>query len=289
MQRGWIKFFILIILSAGCHYPQATSERKALDTNEKLDVTSVTTPPSFLEADLFYKKYLNASGIPILGSDKVPDEAFYKVRNVVNSMVAKRKDVLDKLIENNLRVVIMATSELTKDIPEYSELEDEPGERTWNECRGIGATIAIPVSSCAEENVLCYGEGKDPYYNEDILIHEFAHGIYELGIAFIDKDFDSKLEEALSNAKSKGRWKDTYASTNIHEYFAEGVQCWFDQNDEATPANGIHNEINTREELKEYDPRLYAIISNYFPAGKETGSCHEPSDSNLIIHQYKNQ
>ena len=29
--------------------------------------------------------------------------------------------------------------------------------------------------------------------------------------------------------------------------------------------DGKHNYVNTREELKEYDPGLYALLSEYFP------------------------
>lgn len=66
----------------------------------------------------------------------------------------------------------------------------------------------------------------------------------------------------------------TYAGTNYTEYFAEGVQCWFNLNAESIPANGVHNEINTRSELKAYDPALYAIIKIYFSDDTENASCH---------------
>jgi hypothetical protein len=236
---------------------------------------NVTAPPDSLNLDSFYKKYLDASGIPVISSAKVPDEALYAVQKTVNEMMSMRKDVLAKMIENKMRIAIMATSEVTKDMPEYKTLEEEEGsDRTWNDDRGTGATLDRPLSSCAEENVLCYGKGNDPYYREDILIHEFAHGIHALGIVFVDPGFDDELTRALEDAKSKGLWKKTYAISNISEYFAEGVQCWFDVNDEASPANGIHNEINTREELKKYDPALYDIIKRYFKEDNEIISCH---------------
>ena len=61
-------------------------------------------------------------------------------------------------------------------------------------------------------------------------------------------------------------WKNTYAETNIAEYFAEGVQSWFNVNAEMPHPDGKHNWVNTREELKEYDPDLYNLLAEYFPA-----------------------
>jgi len=37
-------------------------------------------------------------------------------------------------------------------------------------------------------------------------------------------------------------------------------------NAEVEHPDGKHNWVNTREELKEYDPRLYQLISEYLPA-----------------------
>ena len=44
-------------------------------------------------------------------------------------------------------------SELTTDIPEHSFLDPS----FWDErARGLGATLAVPVGSSAEENVMCH-------------------------------------------------------------------------------------------------------------------------------------
>ena len=37
-----------------------------------------------------------------------------------------------------------------------------------------------------------------------------------------------------------------------------------DANLESRPTDGIHNEINTRSELKKYDPELAKLISEWF-------------------------
>ena len=48
---------------------------------------------------------------------------------------------------------------------------------------------------------------------------------------------------------------------NHHEYFAEGVQSWFDNNRED---DHDHNHVNTRAELLEYDPGLAALCREVF-------------------------
>jgi hypothetical protein len=58
-----------------------------------------------------------------------------------------------------------------------------------------------------------------------------------------------------------GLWKGKYASVNHHEYFAEGVQSWFDNNREN---DHDHNHVNTRKELLEYDAGLAALCKEVF-------------------------
>ena len=51
-------------------------------------------------------------------------------------------------------------------------------------------------------------------------------------------------------------WSNTFASTNPVQYFARGMEDWFDAGREAIPADGAYNEINTRAELLGYGPAL---------------------------------
>lgn len=52
--------------------------------------------------------------------------------------------------------------------------------------------------------------------------------------------------------------KECYAIKNKAEYFAEGVQAWFDTN---RTMDHDHNHIHTRAQLKEYDPGLAELCS----------------------------
>lgn len=254
----------------------ATAVGGMLSTTKTVSVgtSSVSTVPAFLGLNSFYKKYVDAAGIPIVSSNKVPDAALIRARDIVLQMMAKRPDAIPKMIINKLRVAVMAQSELTLDIPEHSDLQAVFPGTDWNtRARGLGATPERPAASCAEENLLCYPN--DPYRGEDILIHEFAHSAHIMGFRYVDTDFDKKLEGLYEEAKAKGLWANTYAMTNFYEYFAEGVQSWFNVNTEAIPTNGIHNQINTQAELKDYDPKLYQFIGRYFEENSAKVSCQE--------------
>ena len=50
-------------------------------------------------------------------------------------------------------------------------------------------------------------------------------------------------------------------------------------NKERHPVDGVHNAVNTREELKRYDPALYEIIARYFPATEQSVSAHKKTDN----------
>ena len=80
-------------------------------------------------------------------------------------------------------------------------------------------------------------------------------------MANIDPTFDRRLKETYTRAMQAGLWRGKYASSNHAEYFAEGVQSWFDNNRENDPQ---HNHVNTRAELIEYDPGLAAICREVF-------------------------
>ena len=58
-----------------------------------------------------------------------------------------------------------------------------------------------------------------------------------------------------------GGEKASYAAKNRGEYFAEGVQSWFDTN---RTHDHDHNHIHTREQLVAYDSGLAKILSDIF-------------------------
>ena len=203
--------------------------------------------------DPFYAKYVDA-GVPVVASAKVPDAALLEAAWLIGRMLEGRGDILEAMARRKVRCTVMAYTEMTTDVPEHRDLAPKA---YWDRrARGLGATAARPCVSCAEENLLGYPG--DPYAAENILIHEFAHAVHEMGL---DAKFDRRLRKAYAAAMEAGLWKGTYAATDHKEYWAEGVQSWFDTNREN---DDEHNHVNTREELKEYDPTLAGLVAEVY-------------------------
>ncbi len=212
----------------------------------------------------FYKKHVDANGIHILSSDQVPDNCLVQAHKTIYCMTSMLPQaVLDAMTRVDTRVVVMGQKEVTIQVPEHSGMVRDRS-LNWNlRARGLGGTIHEPITSCAEENIMAYPW--DKYHAEDILIHEFSHSIHLIGIVQVDPTINDQLKDLLAKARAAGKWENTYAGSEYAEYWAEGVQDWFNVNAETPYADTKHNPVNTREELKKYDPGLYALIAKYFP------------------------
>jgi len=228
----------------------------------RFDPTAVSGVPKF------YNQISSANGFPVCASANVNPYAVKEAVYILNQMLANRPDVLAALIKSGARLCIMSYQEFTTDLPEFAHLADEPspgGESTsakdyWDaRARGTGGSETDPFCSCAEENLLCYPG--DPYSTESILIHEFAHCIHLRGMVNVDPTFDIRLRSAYDSAMEASLWKGKYASNNHYEYFAEGVQSWFDNN---RSDDHDHNHVDTRIELIDYDPILAEMCREVF-------------------------
>ncbi len=270
------KTLILILSAWVLILPLMSKSQTVKEEQETFPV--ITSPPDSLKLDRFYKKYLTANGIAITSSWRVPDSALVQAWKIIKFMTGNLPpEVLAAMVKVKARVTVMGRYEGTTDVPEHAYLANDTTLNWDLRARGLGGDPELPLTSCAEENLLCYQI--DKYHAEDILIHEFAHTIHGVGILPLHPDFNDLLQEKLDHAISQGKYKRTYASENIWEYWAEGVQNWFNVNAEVPKPDGKHNWVNTREEMKKYDPELYKIISSYFPKTNGSPSCH--SSSNL--------
>lgn len=237
----------------------------------------VTTPPASLKCNAFYKKYVRAKGLPILSSENVCDEALLEADYLVRHIFAYRHDVLKAMIDAGLRFVVIGANEKITDLPEFKDVK--VGHDSDRPVRVVHCTPQRLIIGCGEENLLNYPA--DYYAGECILIREFAHALhvttghrpidpefdnkpeqqYELGLKRIDKEFDDTLKHLYEKALQKGLWKNTYAAKSYGQYWSEAVQSWFDANRQNDYG---HNYVNTREELKVYDPNLAELIAEVF-------------------------
>lgn len=207
-----------------------------------------------LKLDPFYAKATDYKGLPILASDQVSDAGLIEARFLIGQVLEGRDDITKAMVKADCRFVVMGPTEMTTDVPEQRNMT--PKDYWDKRARGLGGRI----TSCGEENLL--NLKGDRYPRENILIHEFAHCIHQYGLRAVDPKFNGRLRAAFARAADQGLWKDTYAATNAGEYWAEGVQSYFDCNN--PPNAGVHNNINTREKLAKYDPGLFELIDEVF-------------------------
>ena len=265
MTRKCLMFLLLlgpIVLTASAIGQDDSESSASIVAKVRNVVASVQAPTKQLALDYkldtrFYKKHIDVDGFPILSSDKVCDFALIEAKWIIQQMLSGRPDILRAINANKIRLTIMAPQEMTTDVPEHSTLT--PAAYWDKRARGLGATLVRPTVSCGEENLLEY-EG-DPYRAENILVHEFGHVIHQHGLNLLDGEFDKRLRKMYNKALAEGLWKDKYAGSNHSEYFAESVQSWFGTNREN---DNDHNHVNTRAELREYDPPMGNLMEAIF-------------------------
>lgn len=234
----------------------------------------VGSPPPELNVDSFYTKYLDCNGIPVFGSSLVDDRAFFRLRQLLDNVFGNRTDLRQVMVNEGFRCIIIAEEEQVTDVPEYGDMEPKAH---WNQrARGFGGD----TTSCGEENLLDLP--LDRYKGENIFIHELAHSIHFSGLRKCEPDFQAKLDVLYKQAMDKGLYKGDYAATNSGEYWAESVQAFFDcdrENDK------VHNHVNTREELVEYDPNMAKLVQEVFRITQDRDWRYQPYSQKLIVEK----
>ena len=209
------------------------------------------------DLDPFYQQWIDVEGFPVLASAKVNPYAVKEAAWLLRKMIGHRRDLLRALVLNKVRFVVIGYTEMTTDIPEYSDRR--PAFYWDRRQRGSGGSRNSAVS-CTEENLLDYPGDTAP--NGFQLIHEFAHAIHHMGLDIVDTSFDHRLRILYEAAMTKGLWNGTYAASNRSEYWAEGTHAWIDPKG-GSSFKRIHGG-NTRAALKVYDPDIATLLTEIY-------------------------
>lgn len=229
---------------------------------------NVIVPPEGVHP--FYKKYINADGVIIVSSDKVPDAALITSRKTILYVVSKCPDFHKAMMQHHPRISIMASSETASDLPDYGPRSD--GQ--WGLGQGPGGSTSL-----VSEKGISYEGNTD--YIANFLLHEFTHMIHNMGIHFAAPEVEDEIYAAYINAVEKGLFIapknkpreniTAFREYRDDEYFTHMVNAWFDLN-ESLPGPWMDFKIGewgpksgTKEALKQSDPIIYEIISRYFP------------------------
>jgi hypothetical protein len=258
-----ISSYLIITLLTSFLLSRAARAQESPVAASSVRPAAVTQPPeSFFEkvperdrelARRFYKKYLDVKGLAVVASSEVADEALERTSFLVTHLLAGRPDILDAMVKNGTRLIIIGKNQVYTDMPEYrnSRNPEYQNERV----RGTGG---FTITSFGEENLL--NLPIDRYDDESIAVHEFCHTI-DAALRKIDPTWRKRLGETYQHAISKGLWTNTYAATNQAEYWAEICQSYFDCN---RRNNWNHGPIATRDQLKLYDPEGYDLARTTF-------------------------
>ncbi|MEX2540260.1 MAG: hypothetical protein WD314_00555 [Trueperaceae bacterium] len=260
---------LAILLLVGCS-PAAQPE---LGDPALIDTCVPSAPAAELGLNTFYVKYCDVSGLHVVSSAEVPNEALIATGEIVAQMIGPLpQTAIAGLQSIDLRIGVIGVDQVTTDMPEYADLDSAFPGVDWDErSRGLGATRERPLTSSGEENLLCYAGAR--YSGESILVHEFGHTIKDFAMAAVDGTFSGRVEDAYDGAMNAGLWANTYAAANPEDYWAEGVQSYFDANVAAEPPNGVHNHVDTRDELAAYDSVLFDLVDEVFDGATVDASC----------------
>ena len=208
----------------------------------------VSSPPQSLNVHSYYRKYLDAGGIPVLSSLDVSDEELYQARDTLLAMLSDRPDILKTAAEIDYRIVIYPDSfEKGGRITDLPEFENSGLAETSR-----GAAGKTPYGWAA-------GAPETARHCNHVLIHELAHLVEDaLRLQPGSEEFLTRLEGAYRTAILRGRWDDTYASTDLLEYWAEAVRTWF------TPSEFAGWLGSGYQKLADYDPIAAALVEDVF-------------------------
>ncbi|MGB5380520.1 MAG: hypothetical protein WBO25_05910 [Acidimicrobiia bacterium] len=247
-----------------------TSGSATPTTTTSVATTTTTVPePECVVREIgtdedFYRMTCEQSGITIAAADSITPDALEAAADRISALLAARPDLAAAVAASIDQVAIIGRDQRITALPEFEELYSTHPGTDWNRLgRSFPGTEEIPVAAGAEENLLCLES--DRYEGEDMFVRDFGWTIRRFGIASVDPSLDRSIEDSYIRAIAADLWRNTVAEVNSDQYWAEGVQSFFDvNNEEKDEKDQIHNQIDTRDELRTYDPLLYELLVETF-------------------------
>ena len=102
----------------------------------------------------------------------------------------------------------------------------------------------------------------------------------------MDSTFKSRLQAAFRAATERRQVREHLRGEQRHRVLRRRRSGLVQHQPRVSPPNGVHNEINTRAELEEYDPGLYEILAEVLPDEPGYRDCYyyEYDQANLTMH-----
>jgi len=239
---------------------------------------NVTLPPAQFKIDPFYTKFTWAREFTVVGR-QASNEAMLKANDTIRKMFAYRHDILKALILDGVKLAVLGRKERIYDLPEFAKLKTSASMDVLTRCFIYSPETKTLV--VAEENVLA--DPNAAYNGGNQVLRVFAQALYEvcgtrpidpnwdkrrrdvqqyeMRVKRLDIQFDERLTKLYAAAMAKGQWKGTAAVNDKVYYWVDGVLAYFDANAQDASPNDAPHPIATREQLKQYDPDLFALVN----------------------------
>jgi len=238
-------------------------EKKEAKTQDPLSIPA-SEVSLFKIPTSYYKKYIMLgddleNSIPIVSGIGVSDVALQQAK-IACAVVTKTLpiSVLNMLRKQRIYIVIFGNNEYPDALPGWPSNLDAK-----RYAGGYGPNM--PGATCGIHEGDILNNSFDRYPAENIVIHEFGHAVKNFGLEKIYPDFKDKIDNLWQKAKDTGLWRNTYAISNADEYWAEGIQTYFNLNTKGpVGGDGIHNEIYTRAQFKTYDPDFFNLLDQIY-------------------------
>ena len=228
----------------------------------------VAHPPAHLGLDPYYRKYLDAAGIPVVASADVDDAELYHAHDIILAMLSNRPDLLAAMSANRYRVIIYE-HDGCRGPYQVPELRDDLPPGSCTRTTGIASLTGRANRFTGEFVLVIESIGVAPAtlpYCNFIFVHEFAHLIdYTLsfrlpGPNVFDPLFEPRVRNAYNAALAAGLYQDAYAATDWREYWAEAVTFWF-------LPDMLTGQVRTPahvSKLADYDPAIATLVGEVF-------------------------
>lgn len=240
----------------------------AAAASDECDVRPTVAADGF---DPFYTQICVVGGIPLLGSDDVDSRALVAAAHIVTAVLAPRPDLRAQMVARHMRVGVIGVNHKAVDLPEYRDLPIKYPDTDWNAARAYSATPARPLVSGPEENLIC--SPMDTYPGQQVLVHEMGHSVMDLAARYLDPSLWDRVQRAYERSMAAGRWVGYYGGSSATEYWAEGVQAYFNASRASVGPDPLGTPVDTREKLTAYDPELAGLIREVFTDNPWRASC----------------
>lgn len=218
-------------------------------------IPNIRLPMTSDGLDPYYKKLIHIDGAQVASNEKVADEALSEAAFWLRKMTYLHPEYIAEWKRLRIKLAVVSRSETVVSVPEYRGLKDIGA-------RGGGATEYYNATTTDEANLMCAAEGGGygSWGPDKIMIHELAHSIH-LAIKYANPPLHRKIADTFAKPSVKALWVNTYANTNVNEYFAEISQSWFGANRRGPAGgNGTHNDLSSRGDLLARDPDSSALM-----------------------------